>query len=188
MRAAGVSAAILAGGQSSRMGQDKALLPFGGRESLMAYQYYRLRPFFDEVYLSLKSDKCDFKAPILYDHAEISAPLVALVAILRAVPTRRVFVIAVDTPFFDASAIEQLLSVDAPVVMPKTPSGTHPLCAVYDRSVLTAFEVALSRGALGLHRTLEKLRVETVDFEEALLSNLNHPQEYKAAGGLCESV
>jgi molybdopterin-guanine dinucleotide biosynthesis protein A len=170
------------------MGRDKALLPFGGRESLIAYQYYRLAPLFRETYLSLKADKCDLKAPILYDSSTISAPLVALVSILRAVKTPRVFVIAVDTPFFDASAIGELLSVQAPVVMARTPGGTHPLVAVYDRRVLVALEVALSRNELALHRTLEKLRVETVDFEEALLTNLNHPHEYEKASGQCVSA
>lgn len=186
MPAAPVSAVILAGGQSSRMGRDKALLPFGGYESLIEYQFERLRPFFNEVLISLKTDKLPFQAPIVYDRAEISAPLVALIAILKAVKTDRVFVLAVDTPFFDVAAIDALLAVDAPVVMARTLGGEHPLTAVYSRALLPVFEAALARDELALHRALADEKIVYVDFEERLLTNLNHPHEYEAA--LCESA
>ncbi len=163
------------------MGRDKALLPFGGYQTLMEYQFRRLEPLFSQVAISLKEDKLPFQAPIVYDRAAISAPLVALVAILEAAGCDRVFVIAVDTPFFSADAIAQLLSVEAPVVMARTPSGTHPLAAIYHRSVLPVFKEALTSGELALHRALKGTSVVYVDFEERLLMNLNHPHEYEAA-------
>lgn len=186
MPAAPVSAVILAGGQSSRMGRDKALLPFGGFDTLAEYQFRRLQPLFDEVFVSLKTDKLPFQAPIIYDCAELSAPIVALTAILRAVKTPRVFVLAVDTPFFDAAAIARLLAVDAPVAMARTSSGEHPMCAVYDRALLPLFEAALGRNELALHRALANEKIVYADFEERLLTNLNHPNEYEAAK--CESA
>lgn len=168
------------------MGRDKALLPFGGFESLIEYQFRRLQPLFGQVFVSLKTDKLSFQAPIIYDCGEISAPLVALIAILKAVQTDRVFVLAVDTPFFDNAAIDRLLAVRATVVMARTPGGEHPLCAVYDRALLPVFEAALKRGELALHRALADEKIVYADFEERLLTNLNHPHEYEAAQ--CESA
>ena len=60
-------AVLFAGGRSSRMGQDKALLPFAGFKTLSEYQYRRLSEIFEKVYISSKEDKFDFQADILFD-------------------------------------------------------------------------------------------------------------------------
>lgn len=46
---------IIAGGKSSRMGSDKALLPFGGCATLTQFQLQRLKPFFQSLHVSAKS-------------------------------------------------------------------------------------------------------------------------------------
>ena len=48
---------ILAGGKSSRMGQDKTLLPFGGFVTLTHYQVAKFSKVFDEVFVSSKFEK-----------------------------------------------------------------------------------------------------------------------------------
>ena len=47
---------IVAGGKSSRMGRDKALLPFGGYSSLAQFQYQKFLPIFEKVYISCKNN------------------------------------------------------------------------------------------------------------------------------------
>ena len=51
---------IFAGGKSSRMGQDKALMPFGKYNSLAQYQCERLSKIFKNIYISSKTNKFDF--------------------------------------------------------------------------------------------------------------------------------
>jgi len=51
---------ILSGGKSSRMGEDKSLLPFSTSNTLIEYQYKRLKPYFKDIYISSKIDKFDF--------------------------------------------------------------------------------------------------------------------------------
>lgn len=51
---------ILCGGKSSRMGEDKALLPFASSNSLTQYQYDRLESYFKNIYISSKIDKFSF--------------------------------------------------------------------------------------------------------------------------------
>ena len=46
---------IFAGGKSSRMGEDKALLPFGGYPTLTQFQYIKLRKNFQNIYISAKN-------------------------------------------------------------------------------------------------------------------------------------
>jgi len=61
------NAIIFAGGKSSRMGRDKALLPFGEYSTLCEYQYQRLAKIFETVHISTKEAKFDFDAPLIYD-------------------------------------------------------------------------------------------------------------------------
>ena len=56
-----VSAVIFAGGKSSRMGEDKSLLPFGTYTTLAEYQHAKLSKLFYKVYLSAKKNKFIFK-------------------------------------------------------------------------------------------------------------------------------
>jgi len=56
---------LFAGGKSSRMGEDKSLLPFGGYSSLAQFQYVRLSKLFTHVSISTKTaDKFDFTANV----------------------------------------------------------------------------------------------------------------------------
>ena len=179
-----IPAILFAGGKSSRMGRDKALLPFGKYSTLSEYQYRRLKTLFKEVYIAAKDDKFDFDAEIIYDRYEESSPLVGIVSVFETLPNDKVFILSVDAPFVDASVMEKLIkeSEGYDAVIAKTKSGRQPLCGVYSRAVL---DVALDNISKGDHRIGNVLKcVEThfVFFEEdALFANLNHPHEYQEA-------
>ena len=79
------TAVVFAGGKSSRMGHDKALLPFGGYDSLSQYQYEKLQKMFNTVYVSAKDDKFDFSPQLIEDKYEQSSPLVGLISIFETI-------------------------------------------------------------------------------------------------------
>ncbi|HHD81003.1 MAG TPA: molybdenum cofactor guanylyltransferase, partial [Campylobacterales bacterium] len=130
---------IFAGGKSSRMGEDKSLLPFGTFSSLAEYQYNRLSNIFDIVYISAKSNKFDFDATIIEDCSNDSSPLVGLVSIFEAIDIDEVFILSVDAPFVDSTIIEKLYT-DAlsfkDVIVTSSPNGIEPLCGIYRKSIL----------------------------------------------------
>ena len=77
---------IIAGGKSSRMGRDKALLPFGNYETLVQFQYERLKKIFKDVYISWKNEKIAITNNNIFDldeYKNISAPTIALLSIIR---------------------------------------------------------------------------------------------------------
>ena len=182
-----ISCVIFAGGKSSRMGQDKSLLPFGGYNSLAEYQYRRLSKLFDNVYISAKENKFGFKAPVIEDSASESvfAPTAGFEAMFRELEDERVFVLSVDTPFVNEKEIRLLLendSADLDAVIAKTASGSHPMCGIYHRSLLPSFETMLQEDNHRLGQLLKKSKTLFVPFEkEEPFANLNHPHEYEAA-------
>ena len=182
-----ISCVIFAGGKSSRMGQDKSLLPFGGYNSLAEYQYQRLSKLFDNVYISAKEKKFDFDAHIIEDSSTetVFAPTAGFEAMFRELGDERVFVLSVDTPFVSEKEIKRLLHNDRndlDAVIAKTASGSHPMCGIYHLSLLPEFETMLQEDSHRLGQLLKNSKTEFVMFDnEEPFANLNHPHEYEAA-------
>ena len=168
------------------MGQNKALLPFGGFETLAEFQYYKLyhSGLFSAVYFSLKEQFLPFKAPTIFDNSDTYAPIVALEQILAHTKTEKVFVIAVDVPFFDEAAIGKLLAHENAAVLARSPSGIHPLCAVYSVGLKTAFQNAIAINKLSIQKALDNSKTTYIDFDDKLLVNLNYYLEYCKAYSL----
>lgn len=178
---------LFAGGKSSRMGQDKSLLPFGGYSSLAEFQYQRLKKIFSEVYISVKSaDKFDFEAPFILDPADVDfAPTAGFVAAFESLDAQRVMVLSVDTPFVTEGIFHSLATADSPeldALIARSSSGTHPMIGLYHRSLLQEFQRMLSENDHRLGKLLGSSRTRYIDFEEEeCFANLNHPHEYYAA-------
>ncbi len=180
-----IPAVVFAGGRSSRMGEDKALLPFGGASSLSVFQYQKLSRLFKEVYLSSKHDKFGFDAPILYDRYEESSPLVGLVSCFETLGCEELFVLGVDMPFVDEAVIKRLYhhriaGVDA--IIPQTDRGLQPLCGFYRSTILSYAVENLHTGIHRLHHLLRSVNTLPITIEnESAFRNLNTPQEYQNA-------
>ncbi len=176
---------IFAGGKSSRMGQDKALLPFGEYDTLAEYQYHRLNTLFSTVYISTKENKFHFSAPLILDVSHnVYAPTPAFIACFQHLK-KDIFVISVDTPFIDANIIEKIYAYkdkgfDA--VVAKTKEGTHPLCGIYSYKLLSKFQDMLKEDSHRLGYLLKSVNTKFVEFDESdAFENLNHPHEYTKA-------
>ncbi|MEJ2467824.1 MAG: molybdenum cofactor guanylyltransferase MobA [Campylobacterales bacterium] len=179
---------IFAGGKSSRMGRNKALLPFGGASTLVEYQYARLSPLFAKTYVSAKTaEPFPDTLPLIPDDPAIEdfAPTAGFVSAFRALSGERIFALSVDTPFVDAGIIAALIAADREdldAVIARTGTGQHPLCGLYHRSLLPRFEAMAATGDHKLGKLLQNSNVVYVDFEnEEHFANLNHPHEYAAA-------
>ena len=178
-------AVIIAGGKSSRMQTDKALLPFGDFSSLAEFQYKRLSQLFSAVYISVKENKFDFEVNIIKDVNKASSPLVALVSIFETLDVDEVFILSVDAPFVDKLVIEKLYEIEKSkfdVIVAKSKNGVEPLCAIYHRSFLIQAKRALEKNKHRLQALFDDLEVKQVFIEEEkFFMNLNYPKEYEEA-------
>jgi len=179
------SAVIFAGGKSSRMGEDKSLLPFGNYPTLVQYQHTKLSKIFDKVYISAKEDKFDFECHVIKDTLQETSPLVGLISIFETLNADEVFILSVDAPFVDEEIIDSLFEHDQTmldVIVAESPSGIQPLCGIYKRSILP---LAYKQIEMGNHRLGDLLRLAHTRFvwfeKDTPFTNLNHPEEYQEA-------
>jgi molybdopterin-guanine dinucleotide biosynthesis protein A len=171
---------IFAGGKSRRMGKDKALLEFGGKP-LALFQYERLQPLFQKVYISTKEDKFDFDAEFIFDKSKIYAPTPTIAQLLEEIGD--FFAISVDTPFVTKKEIDRIISqnrnFDAVIAKTKFP---HPLIGIYKKSLLPLLQKELKNENYKLNAILKKAKTHYVEFEdEAPFFNCNYPEDFQEA-------
>ncbi len=185
-----IACVLFAGGKSSRMGKDKAHLPFADADSLTRYQYERLIKIFERVYISAKDARKfdDFDAMVIEDNIarDLYAPTAGFVNIFEQLKDdNAVFILSVDAPFVGKDIIEKLLNTpyekfDAVIV--RTPAGIHPLCGIYSRSLENAMLKMIEEDEHKLGRLLKSSNVCYIDIDdEDALTNINTPQEYEKA-------
>ncbi|HXI43255.1 MAG TPA: molybdenum cofactor guanylyltransferase [Bryobacteraceae bacterium] len=175
---------VLAGGRSSRMGQDKALLMFKGRP-LVEHVAGEVRQAAGNVTLVGNPSRYTYLGyPVIEDILPACGPLSGIHATLTHSTAEWNLVVACDMPEVTAGFLMMLLdraaAGSADAVLPAGPSGlSEPLCAVYHRRSLEAITGAL---ASGVRKVTDALRGLDIDVwrvpDSRYFHNLNTPQEW----------
>lgn len=143
---------VLAGGQSSRMGEDKALIPLAGRP-LVEHALTVLRQAGLAVWIAgARSPLADF-APVVEDAQLDLGPLHGICAALASTLARRAVFVSVDTPLLPASLIAYLVDhariTGSAVTVPSLNGFAQTFPAVVDRAALAALRQELEAGRGG---------------------------------------
>ena len=164
---------ILAGGRSTRMGRDKALLPLpdDANTTFVEHLASLLAAKCSEVVLVVRSDEqaALYKylgTPIVTDEMPDVGPLMGLYTGLHAIHTSHALVIAVDMPFVQPEMIAFLLSqplADSSLLVPLVNAIPQVLFAVYPRSVLPLIEERLHAGRRDPRSLLDVASVQYID-------------------------
>jgi molybdopterin-guanine dinucleotide biosynthesis protein A len=184
-----ITAVILAGGNSTRMKSNKALLPYRG-ELFIERIYRQLAAIFPEVILVTNTPETYRFLPCrtVSDLYPGRGPLAGVHAGLTHCTTPYIFVVACDMPDLDEALIRHLVSGigNRDVVVPESEGGLEPLHAVYGKRCLPVIEKNLSMGISKIIDCFKRLNVTVVSREEiagidpTFLSfrNINKPEEY----------
>jgi molybdopterin-guanine dinucleotide biosynthesis protein A len=186
---------VQAGGESRRMGQDKALMPFFGRP-LIQRVVDRLSPIADELIVTTNNpnDYHFLGLPLFPDLKPGRGALGGLYTALASANGEAVAVVACDMPFASAALIEAasrlLAQEEADVVIPDSGGGLEPLHAVYRRETcLPAIESAIEADKWRLISWFPEVKVRTLQPDEIKVYdpsglafwNLNTPEEFAEA-------
>jgi molybdopterin-guanine dinucleotide biosynthesis protein A len=185
---------LLAGGKSSRMGVDKAFLPFRGRP-LVEHTLTIMRQVCSPV--TVVGDPATYAryGQVVSDIFPGSGPLAGIHAGLLSTSSNLNLFLAVDMPFVSAPLLTFLFSVaeesDAIVVAPRTARGLQPLCGIYHRSFAGIAEKALRAGMFKIDAAFAGLKVHVVEeaelaragFSEQDFFNVNTPADLDQALG-----
>lgn len=184
-----VSGIVLAGGRSSRMGQDKTLLSINA-ETLIERTVKELHKAVDEIIIA-SNQKCKYNLAGTVEIPDVfpgRGPLGGIHAGLLAAKHTHAFVVASDMPFFSANLAKYLLSRSAgyDVVAPEIDGCWEPLCAVYSQECLKPIEqflVADIRKVYSFYPSVRVLRVRedelaSIGKTNDIFCNLNTLKDY----------
>lgn len=175
---------VLAGGKSSRMGQDKSLLPVLGKP-MIQHLCEQAAPYFDEMLISAAEGRryAFLKIPVVRDAVPGQGPLRGIASALAVSKHDLNFVMACDIPWTDGEFILSLLrdadGVDC--VVPVSAEGHYePLFAVYRKSALPAMLRALEEGERRVADAFPYCQVRTAPVPpQVRLSNINTMRDYR---------
>jgi molybdenum cofactor guanylyltransferase len=184
-----LTAFILAGGQSRRMGQDKAFLEIGGR-LLIDHAMRRLKVFNCDIFLVGPKAKFNAFGRILEDHYPDAGPLAGIHAAL--VRSESIFnvITPVDMPLLTPALLEALVekaeASDVDVVLAKTIDGLQPLCGVYRKTFFKTADAALRQRRYKIDEAVmsgpyELFDAQAAGFPAELFLNVNTPEDLKTA-------
>ncbi|MBB6445516.1 NTP transferase domain-containing protein [Bacillus benzoevorans] len=185
---------ILAGGKSSRMGTNKALLDLNGRKVIEGI-VEKLGDITDEVLLvtNTYADYEFLQVPMIGDHWREMGPLAGVEAGLTASKTEYNLIVACDMPFISVELGRYLLACldESQAAVPQIDETSHPLFAAYRREVLAEVRKSLEKRELGMWRFLKKVeaKIITKDVlaslglpnEEQYFFNMNNREHYQRA-------
>lgn len=207
-------AIILAGGRSSRMGENKALMKLGGI-TVIEKIIRELEPVAARIVVVADDKEAyrPFGKEVVTDMYNSAGPLAGLHAGLANSASTWNIAVACDTPFANRGLFQALLrqarqseakagreggALATEAVIARTGERVHPLLAVYRRSVLPGLERELRLGRYKMTAWLDGLRTEYADGEtlaaaaglpqEWLAFNMNRPEDYEKAKAWLEKM
>jgi molybdopterin-guanine dinucleotide biosynthesis protein A len=191
-------AIVLCGGRSTRMGQDKASLPFGP-ERVLQRVVRRLSEVVDQnrivVVSAINQDLPPLPERVLVTHDQNSerGPLEGMAAGFRAMPSDvdAIFVTSCDVPQLVPAFVERMFELlgQFDIAVPRDDQYVHPLAGIYRPSVLIRIQGLLDANVLRVRRLFEEVntreipmsQLRDVDPDLASLENLNLPEDYARA-------
>ncbi|EOQ88557.1 MobA-like NTP transferase domain protein [Leptospira yanagawae serovar Saopaulo str. Sao Paulo = ATCC 700523] len=144
---------LLAGGQSIRMGKDKAFLPIGDKSTFITKIIQKIKYFNEELYLSLRSEQVkDYSSLfsedeiIMDQNIPVYGPLLGLLSthltLNKTNPDyNAIFVLPIDIPYIKLKTIDRILrhyhiNSNSSGIFYQSSNGLEPLCSIYNHQTL----------------------------------------------------
>ncbi|HKS72032.1 MAG TPA: molybdenum cofactor guanylyltransferase [Terriglobales bacterium] len=185
-----VSAFVLAGGKSTRMGRDKALLVLDGR-TLVERAVALARLVSNHVWIVGDAKKYSRFGTVVEDLYVDRGPLGGIHAALAGSASQWNLMLAVDLPFLSPDFLKWMIEVgskaEAVVTVPRTGGGLQPLSAVYHQRFASTAVAALEAGRNKIDASFREVKTRIIDEDEItrqgypleMFRNVNTPEEWE---------
>jgi molybdopterin-guanine dinucleotide biosynthesis protein A len=180
-----ITGIILSGGQSIRMGTDKALIQINGK-TLLENVIEVCKPFCSKILISSNHiEHKNFGFKIIPDEIKNCGPLGGIYSCLKQSETDWIFVTSVDTAYVKSEFVSFIISEigDFDAVVPFHNSGKEPLIAMYHKNALEEMKKMLDFGNFKMHNLLTSINTKYVNSQfwverfPKLFRNLNRPDD-----------
>lgn len=186
-----ITALILAGGKSRRMGgRDKGLLPFGD-QVLVGHVIDAVKVQVSAVMISANRNRnayAKFGFPVLRDPLDdFQGPLAGFLAGLQALQTDYLVTLPCDGPFVTFDLVERLArglqQAGADIAVAHDGQRLQPVYALLHRNTLASLRAALDEGERKIDRWYPRQHWVTVDFSDVpqQFGNINTPDDYASS-------
>ena len=184
---------VLAGGESRRMGRDKALLSYSGESTQLERIVDLLSKICQKVFVSQRKDQSfpiPSKAEVVFDSiASVKGPLCGILSAMQAFPQAHWLVLACDLPFVTVSTLEKIITsfrASDPLLTAYRSSSDglpEPLCAIYPiGSNKVLLDTSRKTGNFCPRKLLIINEATLIDQEDpSSLDNINTSAEFEAA-------
>ena len=192
MSAAPLYGLVLAGGESRRMGRDKAALEFHG-QSQVDWAYALLERHCERVFVSVRpgqeQDPARAAYPTIVDRHQGVGPIAGIAAAQAEHPAAAWLVVACDLPFLGDATLDALLAARGPPPVTAFRSAhdglPEPLCAIYEPGTHTDIEAAIASGRNCPRKFIIRSGVPLLEQPDpAALDNVNTPEDFARARAL----
>ncbi|MEG8945723.1 molybdenum cofactor guanylyltransferase [Rosettibacter firmus] len=185
-----ITGVILAGGKSSRMGLNKALLKLGDKK-IIEIAVDLMKSIFPEVIIITNSpDEYSFlQLPLFEDIYKWKGPLAGIHSALINSKTEKVFVLSCDMPLMTKEMIEYIINYesDKPIKFCEAAGYHQPLAGVYSKSLIADIENIISSEKTNdksFHQFLKNVNAEIIYpqgltfYSDEIFFNVNNPVDY----------
>ena len=181
---------VLAGGRSTRMQRDKAMLEYAGRSQLER-AVELITPLVERIFVSVRSDQATdplrARFAQIVDAGDVAGPIAGIMAAQARHPDAAWLVVACDLPLLDQATLEHLLRSRRPERQATAYRSTHdglpePLCAIYEPSSREAIRAHVASGRDCPRKFLINASAALIDQPQpGALDNVNTPNDYRSA-------
>lgn len=188
-----ITAIILAGGKSSRMGRDKGLVNLNGK-AMISHVLASVRHIANNIIIVANNNKYNQFGYIVYgDILKDCGPMGGIYSGLTYSTTENNLVISCDIPFISTELLGYIVknSYDCDIAIPVHNEKLEPLCAIYSKKCVQKLKDLLLKKELKMHDALSNFHVKQIIispqqnfYSEKLFQNINSKDELKIAKGI----
>lgn len=177
-----ISAIVLSGGRSSRMGTDKCELEYEG-QTLINYQIGKIKRIGieDIIASGYRGKMCDAK---VVEDEIMKGPLSGILKGLMAIKNDRAFVISVDVPLVKIESIKKIIDYsfekDLDMAMIKHNGNKEPLMGIYKKSLVENIKKVLEGDNYSIMRLADTVKYGFLDLndDDSFYLNVNNKDDY----------